>query len=162
MALPVKLQAVVDEMDMAGDEMTASVNRETGELVTLGDEEISYSKDDDHSRLIPEWQKEMVDQAKMVLADEDYVALPDQYEIHEYSIIERFCFSVSDERVQNALLRAISGRGAFRRFKDRIIEEDVEQDWFAFRNEALKKIAAGFLESRGIPFIDDRNEAGRG
>ena len=54
-----------------------------------------------------------------------------------------------------------SGRKG-RRFKDRIVEEDVREDWFAFRDEAHKKIAADFLESQGIPFIDDRNEAGRG
>ena len=162
MALPVNLQAVVDEMDMAGDEMAAYVNRKTGELITLSDEEISYAEDDDVSSFVLEWQKEMVDRAKTVLADDDYIALPDRFEIHEYSIMERFCFSVCDEQVQNALLQAITGRGAFRRFKDRIVEEDVREDWFAFRDEAHKKIAADFLESQGIPFIDDRKGAARG
>jgi hypothetical protein len=76
--------------------------------------------------------------------------------------MEKFCFSVCDEQVQNALLQAIKGRGAFRRFKDRIIEEDVQEDWFAFRDEARRGIAADFLESQGISFMDDRNEAGRG
>ncbi len=162
MALPVNLQAVVDEMDRAGDEMAAYVNRKTGELVALSDEEISYAEDDDVSRFVLEWQKEMVDQVKNVLADDDYIALPKRFEIHKYSIMERFCFSLCDEQVQNALLQAITGRGAFRRFKDRIIEEDVQEDWFAFRDKALKKIASDFLESQGISFIDDRSEAGRG
>lgn len=162
MALPVNLQAVVDEMDMAGGEMAVYVNRKTGELITLSDEETSYAEDYVVSRFVPEWQKEMVDRAKQVLAGDDYIALPDRFEIHEYSIMERFCFSVCDEQVQNALLQAITGRGAFRRFKDRIIEEGVQEDWFAFRDEAHKEIASDFLESQGIPFIDDRNEAGRG
>ena len=82
MALPVNLQAVVDEMDRAGDEMAAYVNRKTGELITLSDDEISYAEDDDVSRFVLEWQKEMVDRAKKVLADDDYIALPDQYDIH--------------------------------------------------------------------------------
>ena len=104
----------------------------------------------------PEWQKESVAKAKKVLADSDFIELPDQFEIHEYSIMERFCFSVSDERVQNALLRAIKGRGAFRHFKDRIFEEGVQEDWFAFREKAFKRIAADFLESQGIAFIDEQ------
>ena len=82
MALPVNLQAVVDEMDRAGDEMAAYVNRKTGELITLSDEEISYAEDDDVSRFVPEWQQEMVDQAKKVLEDDDYIALPDRFEIN--------------------------------------------------------------------------------
>ena len=55
----------------------------------------------------------MVDQAKQVQAGDDFVALPDRFEIHEHSIMERFCF-VCDEPVQNALLQAIAGKGAFR------------------------------------------------
>jgi hypothetical protein len=161
MALPVNLQAVVDEMDMAGGEMAVYVNRKTGELITLSDEEISCAKGDDVSGFVPEWQKEMVDQAKQVLAGDDFVALPDRFEIHEHSIMERFCF-VCDEPVQNALLQAIAGKGAFRRFKDRIVEENVQDDWFAFRDQAYRKIAADFLESQGIPFIDDRKGAARG
>lgn len=30
---PVSLQAVVDEMDVFGDEMTAYINKETGEVI---------------------------------------------------------------------------------------------------------------------------------
>ncbi len=41
MVLPVNLKAVVDEMDGAGDEMTDYINRKTGKLITLSDEEIS-------------------------------------------------------------------------------------------------------------------------
>ena len=155
MTPPVDLRAVVDEMDAAGDEMTAFINRSTGELITLSQEDIAYTEEDGDHAFLPEWQKESVAKAKKVLADSDFIELPDQFEIHEYSIMERFCFSVSDERVQNALLRAIKGRGAFRHFKDRIFEEGVQEDWFAFREKALKRIAADFLESQGIAFIDE-------
>ncbi len=155
MALPVNLRAVVDEMDAAGDEMTAYINRITGELTTLSQEDISYAEQDGDPAFLPEWQEEIVAKAKKVLADSDSIEMPGRFEIHEYSIMERFCFSVTDERVQNALLRAIKGRGAFRHFKDRIFEESVREDWFAFREKALKGIAAEFLESQGITFIDE-------
>ena len=69
--------------------------------------------------------------------------------------MERFCYSLDDERLKNVLLRAIAGKGAFRYFKDRVFDEGVREDWFAFRDAALKRIAADFLESRGIAFIDE-------
>ena len=39
--------------------------------------------------------------------------------------------------------------------KNRIFEEGVREDWFAFREKALKGIATDFLESQGITFIDE-------
>ena len=67
MTLPVDLRAVVDEMDAAGDEMTAFINRSTGELITLSQEDISYTEEDGHQAFLPEWQKESVAKAKKVL-----------------------------------------------------------------------------------------------
>ncbi len=155
MSLPVNLRAVMDEMDMAADEMTAYINCKTGELITLTDEDFSYAEDDDTNALIPDWQKELVEKAKMILADDDYIELPGRFEINDYSIMERFCYSVEDERVQNALLQAIKGKGAFRYFKDRIHEEGLHDDWFAFRDNALKQIAADFLKIHEIPHSDE-------
>lgn len=156
MALPVKLRAVVDQIDMTGDEMTAYINRKTGDLITLTDEDVSYAEYDDDSRFIPDWQQETVDQAKHVLADDEYIVLPGSFEIHEYKIMERFCYTIEDERVQNILLRVINGKGAFLNFKDRVYEEGIDKDWYRFRDNAFKQIAAGFLESQGIAFTDEK------
>ncbi|MDA1101382.1 MAG: UPF0158 family protein [Proteobacteria bacterium] len=158
MPLPMNLQAVADQMDLPSDEMTACISRITGALVSFSDEEFFAAEPDvddaGTDELSSEWRQEAAEQANVVLENDDYVALPNKFDIHECSIMERFCHSLDDERVRNALLRAIGGRGAFRSFKDRISEEGVREDWFAFRSLALKRIAADFLESQGIPFID--------
>jgi hypothetical protein len=62
MALPVNLQAVVDQMEAQSDEVTAYINRKTGELAAVSDEEISYAERDDVDGFIPEWQVELVEQ----------------------------------------------------------------------------------------------------
>ncbi|AGI74388.1 hypothetical protein OA238_c45190 [Octadecabacter arcticus 238] len=154
MALPVKLRAVVDQIEMTGDEMTAYINRKTGDLITLTDEDLSYAEDGDNDRLIPDWQRETVDQVKQVLANDEYIALPDSFEIHEYKIMEHFCYTIEDERVQNILLQAISGKGAFRHFKNKVYEEGINKNWRRFRDSAFKQIAVGFLENQGIAFTD--------
>jgi len=153
---PVSLQSVVNEMDIPSDEMTAYINKKTGELFTVSEEEtriIEAGNEDDE--FIPQWQKEILPKVREVLESDDFVALPDKFEIHEYSIMERFCLSLPDEAMQNELLHAIRGSGAFRRFKDAIYRKEIQDDWYRFRNEALKRIATDFLESEGILWLDD-------
>ncbi len=150
MPLPVDLQAVIDEMDVFSDEMTAYVNRKTGELYTATDEEVGLADEDDAQ--LAGWQSEAAAKAREVLESEDFIALPGKFEIHEYSIMERFCLGVADARLRDALLDAIRGRGAFRRFKDLVHREGIIDDWYAFRNAALAEIALDFLDAHGIPY----------
>lgn len=153
---PVSLKSVVSEMDVISDEVTAYINKKTGELCAVSEEEadiIEAGNEDDE--FIPEWQKETLPKVREVLESDDFVALPDQFEIHEYSIMERFCLSLSEERLQDELLRAIRGSGAFRRFKDAILRKEIQDDWYRFRSEAIKGIASDFLELEGIDFVDD-------
>jgi hypothetical protein len=153
---PVSLQSVVNEMDVLSDEMTAYINKKTGELFTVGDEQANIIEEgNEDDEFIPEWQKETLPKAREVLESDDFVALPDKFEIHEYSIMERFCLSLPDEGLQNELLHAIRGSGAFRRFKAAIHLKGIQDDWYRFRDETLKGIASDFLESEGIAFVDD-------
>ncbi len=149
----VKLQEVVDEMDIIGDEMTAYINKKTGELFSVGEEEAGLVEEgDEHDRFIPDWQKSILPKVREVLESEDFIPLPDKFEIHEYSIMERFCYSVDDAALQERLLNAISGRGAFRCFKDLIYDREIQDAWYSYRNLALQQIAAEFLREEGIAF----------
>jgi hypothetical protein len=153
---PVSLQSVVNEMDVLGEEWTAYINKKTGELVTVTEEEANIVEaGDEDDEFIPDWQRETLPKVREVLESDDFVALPDKFEIHEYSIMERFCRSVSDQGLQDELLHAIRGSGAFRRFKDAIHRKEVQDDWYRFRDESMKDIAINFLESEGIPWLDD-------
>jgi hypothetical protein len=152
---PVSLQAVVDEMDSVGDEMTAYINNKTGELFTVGEEEARLIEDghqDDD--FIPDWQKEILPKVREVLESGDFVPLPDKFEIHEYSIMERFCRSIESDDLRQELLHTIRGGGAFRRFKSIVHRRAIQDDWYGYRDNALKRIAADFLEVEGIAFSD--------
>ena len=175
MPLPVKLRDVVMEMEMQSDEHRAYINRQTGELVTVSDEErraverhqnladdedldddgeTEDSEDSDWDDL-PAWQREGMPKVQEVLESDDYLVLPDQFAIHEWSIMEQFSESVDDDRWRDELLTAIHGSGAFRYFKDTIHRLGIQKDWYAFRDEALSEIARDFLEAHEIPFVDD-------
>ena len=59
-------------------------------------------------------------------------------------------YSIADEKVREDLCRAIQGSGAFRRFKDGIRRHGVEQQWYTFRDRALKEEVEGWCEVNGI------------
>ncbi|WP_153465478.1 UPF0158 family protein [Sediminibacillus terrae] len=58
------------------------------------------------------------------------------------------------EHTRGKLLSVIKGRGAFRRFKDTIIDLDIRNEWFEFRDQAYREIAKEFCEKHDIEYID--------
>jgi hypothetical protein len=104
---------------------------------------------------LSEWEQEN----RMIAIDvvenfENYKELPTKNEVNEYEIIEDFCLTVIDPRKQESLLRVIKGKGAFRRFKDKIIDFEIEDQWYSYRDEHLKQIAIELCQENNINFIE--------
>jgi hypothetical protein len=154
MPIPVKLSEIVDEMSMSGDEISTYLNRVTGEMVTVTAGEKRAAEDPEDWDDLPGWQQEVMPKVKEALESEDYVKLPGEYEIHEWSIMEQFAHSVDDEEASDELLTALHGRGAFRYFKDTVRRLGIQQDWYRFRDEAFREIARDWLRAHGIPFVE--------
>ena len=149
---PVSLRAVAQEMDLPNPDWTAYLNRRTGELFTVTDDDVRVAdaeSDDD----LPDWRAELMPKVREVLASDDFLPLPSKYEIDDYRILERFCDQVSDARVRDDLQRAIRGKGAFGRFKALAQRCGLLEAWYAYRDRALEEIAAGWLEANGIAYI---------
>jgi len=152
MAAIVSLRDVIEVMDLSSDEATTYINRKTGEIVTLTDEIVAMAEDPDDAAEAAEWQKDLLPKAREVAASEDFIPLPGKFEIHEWSIMERFARSLPDAAVSDELDAAVHGRGAFRRFKDAVHRLGIADEWYRFREAALEEIAIGFLEAHGIAF----------
>jgi hypothetical protein len=153
----VSIKDVVNEMDVLNEEQSAFLNRNTGELVTLSGEDLSAAEEDDDIVDYPEWQQEMIIKAKEVISSDDYLPLPSKFDIHEYHIMEDFCRSVVDDKIRERLLDKLRGRGAFKRFKDAIRNNGIEEEWYRFRQEELEKIAIHWLEVNQIPYTKDNS-----
>jgi hypothetical protein len=152
----VSLQAVVEEMDALSDEAHAFLNKRTGELVTITNEEMGIAEEGKDIERYPDWQKEMIRKAQEVLESGDYLPLPSKFDIHEYAIVQSFCYSMEDEDLRDELLGQIRGTGAFRRFKEAIDRHGIKDDWFRFREAALEEIAVEWLEENNIPYRRDK------
>lgn len=68
-----------------------------------------------------------------------------------YADMEDFIASVRDPRPRDLLQRAIQGRGAFRRFKDTLLElPELRAAWFAFHDARAERRALEWLLLEGI------------
>ncbi|MBW2148965.1 MAG: hypothetical protein JRG73_02390 [Deltaproteobacteria bacterium] len=158
MSVHVKLSAIIDGMEIQSQESSSYLNKKTGEIVTINDEEFRAAEYDDSLEEHSEWEKEFIEKAREILEDKNegnYLALPSTFDIDEYSIMERFCLSIEEKRISESLHYAIKGSGAFRRFKDLIHGFGVAEDWYRYRDEALRKIGKDWCEANNIEYTDD-------
>lgn len=152
MAKRIALDALIDELDMQSDDVTAYLDCETGTVVTIGAEIVSLSEHDETYEW-RDWERELID----VLHEVDngskrYLQLPSTRDVHEWDIMRRFYETVGDDQVKELLLRTIHGRGAFRRFKDELDRSGLLDRWFDFKRNALSEQAMEWCIKNGIPF----------
>ena len=153
-ALRVKLSDIVEGMDFQSDERSSFLNLTTGEVVGITDEELRAAENDAPLEDFPGWQHDATRIAGEILETDHYLPLPDRFEINEYSIMERFCLSMDDDDLRDDLCAAIRGRGAFRRFKDRVQMYGIAEAWYRYRDAALREIAVAWCEEHGIPYTE--------
>ena len=158
--LPVKLSDITEAVEAAGEERAHYLDRRTGGIVMITGEEMEAAEEDEFISEYPDWQREAILKAREILTSDQFVQLPDQFDIHEYKIMEDFCLAFEDRRVGEDLRRLIKGSGAFRRFKDAIYSMGADKAWYEFRRAEIEKIAIQWLEEKEIAFkredsIDD-------
>jgi hypothetical protein len=154
MTVQVKLQDILEGMDFQSDERSTYLNTTTGEVVFITDEELRAAEENAPLEDFPEWQHDAIRIAGEILETDHYLPLPDRFEINEYRMMERFCLSVDDEDMRDDLCDAIRGRGAFRRFKDRMQAYGMAEDCYRYRDEALREIAMAWCEAHDIPYTE--------
>jgi hypothetical protein len=149
MAVKVLLSEVLEALELANDEMSSYVNQKTGKVVTVGHEEMRLAERDDPGNL-PDWQRELVEEARQVLTSDDWLSLPDKFEIHEWDIMARFGESLTDSAQREQINEAIHGAGAFRMFKSTIRRLGIEQAWYDFKQRAIEDMARDWLEAHEL------------
>ena len=153
-ALRVKLSDIIEGLEFQSDECFSYLNTATGEVVSVTTEELRAAEEDAPLEDFPEWQHDVIRIAKDIVETDHYLPLPTKFDIHEYRIMERFCLSVDDEDIRDDLCNAIRGRGAFRRFKDRMQLYGMAEEWYRYRDAALREIAVAWCEEHGIPYTE--------
>ena len=134
--MTVKLKDIVDALEMTDDTSEAFLNKRTGEIEWIGE------------YMDKEEREEVSDR----LDADGFIRLPTQYDIHEYNIMRDFVYSVSGNE-QDFLANAITGRGAFQRFRRGIKRFGIEQSWYDFRDKTYVEIAEEWCQENGLQII---------
>lgn len=153
MKKPVNLQDIIGGMEMQFDESRNLLNLKTGEVITVSDEGLRMAEDDEPFDDLPEWQQENIKTAIDVFENyEHYEEIPSKYDINEYEMMEDFSYELKNERHKETLLDAIRGRGAFRRFKDKVNFFGIEQVWYTYRDQKYKEKAIEWCKDLGLEY----------
>lgn len=133
-----KMSALMEAIEMASDLGTYYYDFDKQECIYLSEDSWDWDEEDKEiAELIEmEWDR--------------FIRLPGKYEIHEYRIMEDFIEELDNQRLQTELYRAIQGRGAFRRFKDKIRYSGIEQQWYDYQNNAYREFALRWCKENNI------------
>jgi hypothetical protein len=155
MNIQIKLKDIIEEMEIQSIESRSFLNFKTGEIVLVTSDDFRVAEEPEEIDDLPDWQRENI----MIAIDvdenfENYIELPTKHDINEYEIVGDFCQTVSDQQKQDTLLRAIKGKGAFRRFKDKVTEFQIEDQWYSYRDKRLKQIAIEWCQDNNVRYTE--------
>lgn len=148
--MKVKLKDIADALEMQMDEASHYLNRNTGEITLITDEDFQIAERNDEEQILdlPDWQKDNVNEAAKIRNSVDYLTLPSKQEIHDYDIMRDFTLSTDSDQLMNA----IQGSGAFRYFRDVIHQLGWKDQWDEFRANAYLEKAKKWCEDQGINY----------
>jgi len=155
MATEVKLDAIIEALEMADDSISSYLDVETGEVRSITEEEFDLAKDlQTVMEDLPDWQREAVKLARSVQEQEGkrYLPLPDKFDVHEWAIMKRFSETLKDAQTRNDFDRGIHGAGAFRLFKHLLTEYSLWDAWNRFKQVELRQMAIEWCEENDIVF----------
>jgi len=152
MAVVISLREVVEAIDLLMEESEAYLNPETGEIVTVTEEDRRLVEKERPLDELPAWQREMLPKTRAALESGRFLRLPTSFEVHEWEIMKRFSDAQANQRIRQELMDAIHGSGAFRVFKRAIRRLGIEGNWYQFREKALEEITRDWLEAHELPY----------
>ena len=82
MAVPVKLQNILEGLEFLTDEGASYLNTTTGEVVYVTTEELRAAEEEQPLEDFPEWQHDAIRIAGEIIETEHYLPLPDRFELN--------------------------------------------------------------------------------
>jgi len=155
----VSLATIVEGIEFQNDETQSFLNKATGEVVMITDDQIAAADAGDESDL-SDRDEDAIDLIGKIEDSDEYLRLPSRFDVDEYGMMQRFAHGLENANIRDSLLDTLRGRGAFRRFKDMSRALGVLEEWYRYRDAALEDIAIEWCESQGIAFTRTPDSAG--
>lgn len=113
---------------------------------------VTAEAEEDLNRFIQWPVKKIRSSGKKIDETDDYVRLPNQYELHEKSIMEKFAYESGNKRVSEVLFDALRRRHPYRCFKDKINDLGISQIYYDYRNRTYINIAEEWCRNHHVPY----------
>lgn len=140
----VKLELVMEAIEMADDNSTAFYDLEKQELIWHM-EDFGYQMDEDDEEI-----DEMIEEGWRTR----FFRLPTKFDINEYHFMEDFIYDeIPAGGVRNQLASAIQGRGAFRRFRQQVERLGIIDEWYQYKENAQRKLAVEWCEDNNFNYV---------
>jgi len=156
---PVKLSELMEALEFDFEEISAFVDLEKGCVVMVQRSVLSDVEEGDEDALsdVPDWQKDEIEIARAIVEDlgTRFISPPNKYDFHEYRQMERFIGTLRNADAADQLWRAIKGKGAFRYFKDTADRLGLLNQWYQYRDDAMKEFVVDWAEANNVPYEDD-------
>lgn len=139
--MKVNLNDVIEAIDFTDDGMTYYYNKRTGKIELVADSM------DDYENVVDEIEENF----------EQYLSLPSRYEINDYQKMVNFISNLPTGKEAQQLTRAISGRGAYRRFREELEIFGLTQKWYDFKDATTRKQAVDWCQENQVSFTDNED-----
>jgi hypothetical protein len=139
----VYIEDIADKLEETMEYWEQYLNIATGEFTALSDG--TYIETDEEL-------------AEKIDNSSDFVRLPNQYDIHEYDIMENFADIIENAQKRERLFRALNGKKPFRHFKDTLDYTGLTEKYYSFRALAYLEIAKAWCDKNGIPYKNHKQE----
>ena len=155
--MKVNLQKIIDELEMRFMDTTVYYNKETGETLSVQYDDARMVEEDDFEEKLhdlPEWQQEHLKEVyELEYGDQNkYVALPGNFEIHDSEIMEEFIETVQNQSKRRQLENCMWQKGMYRKFKDKLYQIGLEDEYYKFYDDKLRKIAIEWCEENSLEY----------
>jgi len=129
------------QFEFSSNDMIFYLDTQTGEILP-----VSEFSDLDGG----EETKELIDENP-----ERFIMFPEQDSRRGYDDMVDFANSLNNKKLQDKLEIALKGRGAFRRFKDILLDYPEERaSWFAFEEKQQRERFEEWFEDEEIELVD--------
>ena len=140
--LKIDLDELYDAMENSSYEVEYYLDLETGEILF-----VSEGMDDEETGKLKNQIEEELDR---------YEPIPKAESYEGYRDMQAFIATVEDDHLAELLEVAINGKGAFRRFKDVLLNYPEERErWFQFKDDRMKERALEWLDDIDVTLVEE-------
>ena len=137
-----EVKVIAQKIDEAMAGWKTYYNPKNGKMIDLPDD--ADFMNDEMERL-----------AREVEEDGGFLRLPNQYEIHEYSIMRDFAIESDNETIRDELMKALMRKHSYRNFKDVVKYYGIDASYYKYRFEKCYELAKIWCRENSLDYCEE-------